>query len=107
MLSSGSSSSQTSYTNPRQIAASGSADSQIMYTVPAGKKFQGTMHAETVNRYMRITPSGGAAVNFSVPTNITSGASSSAFPVTLVAGSIVANVSSGASTYLIGVETDA
>jgi hypothetical protein len=71
--------SQTSFGNPRQIAAAGSVANQLMYTVPAGKKFQGTMHSEGNPRYVRITPSGGFAVTFPVPTPSISGTASSAF----------------------------
>lgn len=98
----------TSFSNPRQIVVAQGAASTIMYTVPSGKKFQGTMHTNYAGQTASITPSGGVSATFVIPSAITSYASASALPVTLVAGSIVKNeLNSGNPTYLIGVETDA
>ena len=100
--------SQTSYSNPRQIVAAQSAGSTVMYTVPSGKKFQGTIHSNYAGQTASITPSGGAAVVFSIPSNATASTASSSLPLTLVAGSTVTNVSpTGNNSMLIGVETDA
>lgn len=98
--------SQTSFGNPKQIVASTGASSQVMYTVPAGKKFQGTMHSNAVNMQISITPSGGAAVAFVIP-SISQTPTTPPLPLTLVAGSIVTNVSGSNNQHLIGVETDA
>jgi len=97
---------QTSFNNPRQIAARADAGGVIMYTVPAGKKFQGQVYGNTVATSITVTPLGGAAITAPVPSINISYQSVSPLSLTLVAGTIIAN-SSGSQINLIGVETDA
>lgn len=106
MLSSGSSPSQTSFSNPRQIVVLGSGSSTVMYTVPTGKKFQGTISSNAIGYSVAITPTGGSMAMFQVP-SVSTAPTTPALPLTLVAGSIVTNITSGNNSYLIGVETDA
>lgn len=106
MLSTGPSPSQSSYGNPRQIAARVDANGAIMYTVPAGKKFQGQVYGNTVSVTIAVTPLGGVSASLPVPSINIAYQSVSPLSVTFVAGTIIAN-SSGTSTYIIGVETDA
>lgn len=106
MLSPGSSSSQTSFANPRQIVVVGSGSSTVMYTVPTGKKFQGTISSNTTGYNVAITPTGGSMAMFQVP-SVSVAPTTPALPLTLVAGSIVTNIQSSNNSYLIGVETDA
>lgn len=98
--------SQTSFANPKQIIVSTGTGAQLMYTVPAGKKFQGTMYSNATAMQISITPSGGAAVTFIIP-SISQAPTTPPLPLTLVAGSIVTNVSGANNQHLVGVETDA
>lgn len=103
MLSSGSSPSQTSYTNPRQIAVTTTTGSLVMYTVPAGKKFQGSIYSNTAGMDVGITPAGGSLISFgSIPSSFPS----PSMGLILVAGSIVTSQTTNR-TSIIGVETDA
>ena len=102
------SNSQISFGSPRQIAVTVSATNTVMYTVPLGKKFQGTIHTSASGASAGITPLGGSRASFVTPSLATTSTTSSALPLTLVAGSIIATTSTGgAEIYLIGVETDA
>jgi len=100
-------SSQTSYSNPRQVVAAAATSSAIMYTVPSGKKFQGSLWSNGAGKRVGITPSGGSQVLIELPAISTSYIATSPMPVTLVAGTIVTNIDTGATQHLIGVETDA
>lgn len=78
-----------------------------MYTVPAGKKFQGVAFSNATGQSIAITPAGGVAVTFVVP-SASASPTTAALPLTLVAGSIVTNISgTGNNQTIIGVETDA
>jgi hypothetical protein len=95
--------SQTSFSNPRQIATSAGTSGVIIYTVPAGKKFQGSIYNNVTAMDITITPAGGSSTTFrNLPTSFPSGS----YPLTLVAGTIITSASAN-NTYLIGVETDA
>lgn len=107
MLSSGISPSQISYGTPKQIVAASGSASAVMYTVPSGKKFQGTVHSSGLGKAVGITPAGGSLVMFEVPGISTSYAATPPMPITLVAGTVFTNFGTGATQYLIGVETDA
>lgn len=90
----------------RQVVASSAVIGAILYTVPAGKKFVGTIHSDSVGCYVTITPSGGAGVSVASPSIFSSYVSVSPIPVTLISGTIISNNSSAGSTFLVGVESD-
>lgn len=96
-------SSQISYGNPRQIAATTTTSGLVIYTVPAGKKFQGSIYSNTNAMDVGITPAGGSLINFA---NIPSSFPSPSTGLILVAGSIVTTQNANR-TYILGVETDA
>jgi hypothetical protein len=91
--------------NPKQIAVAGSVNGAIMYVVPAGKKFQGTLHSDTTSKYAGVTPAGGVIMGFILPTVNVVQSSVLPMPITLVAGSVVTSQSPN-SIFLIGVESD-
>lgn len=107
MLSTGTSATINSFSSPKQIVASTSGSASVMYTVPTGKKFVGTIWSGIAGGAVSVTPAGGSGVFLNLPGINTSYATSSPMPITLVAGTIITNISTNASQYLVGVETDA
>lgn len=96
-------SSQTSFANPRQIAATTTTQGLVIYTVPAGKKFVGSIYSSIGGMSVGITPSGNSLIDFAgIPASFPSPSTG----LILVAGSIVTTQTSNR-TFIIGVETDA
>lgn len=102
MLSPGTSPSQLSMANPRQISLYGYAG--VVYTVPANRKFVGYIYNTGNAAVHQVTPAGGTPVTQNGGTLAIAYQSTTPYQVVLVAGTIITG--SNAAIQILGVESD-